>query len=233
MISFVVPAHNEEQLLERTLLAINAAAQELGKPYEVVVVDDSSTDRTAAIARGLGATVVPVQFRQIGRTRNAGANAAQGSLLVFVDADTVVPAATLRASYEAYVAGAVGGGARVRFEGHLAPWTVLGQRLLDLYMRVGRIAGGCYIFCTRAAFDAVGGFDEQLFAMEEIVFSRALQRQGRVVIVREVVISSGRKFGAGSGWRVLRLVLRFARHGPGMLRNRQRLSLWYGRRPDP
>jgi GT2 family glycosyltransferase len=139
----------------------------------------------------------------------------------------------LRASYAAYVGGAVGGGARVRFDGRLAPWTVVGQRLLDLFMRLGGIAGGCYIFCTRAAFDAVGGFDEQLYAMEEIVFSRALQRGGRVVIVRESVISSGRKLGAGSGWRVFRLVLRFARHGPAMLKSRQRLSHWYGiRRPD-
>jgi len=233
MISFVVPAHNEEQLLERTLLAIHAAARELGEPYEVVVVDDSSTDRTAAIAMVSGARVVSVQFRQIGRTRNAGAHAAQGDLLVFVDADTVVPPAALRASFDAYRAGAAGGGARVRFEGRLAPWTIPGQWLLDLYMRLGRIAGGCYIFCTRAAFDAVGGFDDQLFAMEEVVFSRALRRQGRVVIVREPVISSGRKFGAGSGWRVLRLVLRFSRHGPSMLKSRQRLSLWYGRRPDP
>jgi glycosyltransferase involved in cell wall biosynthesis len=233
MISFVVPAHNEEQFLERTLQAVNTAARELGEPYEVVVVDDSSTDRTAAIAQSLGATVVPVQFRQIGRTRNAGAHAAQGNLLVFVDADTVVPSATLHASYDAWVAGAVGGGARVRFEGRLAPWAVLGQRLLDVYMRVGHIAGGCYIFCTRAAFDAVGGFSEQLFAMEEIAFSRALQRQGRMVILREGVITSGRKFGAGSGWRVLRLALQLSRHGPAMLESRRRLSLWYGRRPDP
>jgi hypothetical protein len=52
---------------------------------------------------------------------------------------------------------------------------------------VGRVAGGCDIFCTRAAFDAVGGFDEQLLAMEKIVLGRALHRRGRVVFVREAV----------------------------------------------
>jgi glycosyltransferase involved in cell wall biosynthesis len=233
VISFVVPAHNEEQLLDRTLTAIEIAAKELAQPHEVIVVDDSSTDRTAAIASARGATVVSVQFRHIARTRNAGAGAARGDLFVFVDADTVVPAATLRASWDACRTGAVGGGARLRFDGYLAPWTAVGQRMVDLFMRTWRVAAGCYIYCTRAAFEAVGGFDEQLFALEEIVFSRALQRQGRVVILRESVVSSGRKLRAGSGWRVFRLALRLMRHGPAMLRGRERLSLWYGtRRPD-
>jgi glycosyltransferase involved in cell wall biosynthesis len=47
MISFIIPAYNEEQLLGRTLAALTAAAQALG-PYEIVVVDDASTDRTGA-----------------------------------------------------------------------------------------------------------------------------------------------------------------------------------------
>src|SRR5262249_50482799 len=90
MISFVIPAYNGEQFLGRTLTALTAAARGLGQPFEVVVVDDASTDRTGAVAREHGARVVPVAHRQIAATRNAGARAAAGEMLVFIDADTVV-----------------------------------------------------------------------------------------------------------------------------------------------
>ena len=122
MISFIVPAYNEERLLGRTLAAIHAAARELEQPYELIVVDDASTDGTAAIAAVNGAHVVPVRFRQIACTRNAGARAASGSTLIFVDADTIVPAATVLATIEALRRGAVGGGATVGFDGRLPMW---------------------------------------------------------------------------------------------------------------
>ena len=88
----------------------------------------------------------------------------------------------------------------------------------------------------RARSSAVGGFDERLFATEEIAFSRALARQGRVVILRETVESSGRKLRTFSGWEILRLLSAVAFQGPGALRRRDGLELWYGRRridPEP
>ena len=63
MVPFVVPAHNEEALLGHTLAAVHSAARALGEPYEVVVADDASTDRTGEIARGHGARVVDVAHR--------------------------------------------------------------------------------------------------------------------------------------------------------------------------
>ena len=92
MISIVIPAYNEEALLAATLNAVRASADAIGVPYEVIVVDDGSTDRTAEIARAHGARVVAVHLRQIGAARNAGAKVAAGDLLVFVDADTLVHA---------------------------------------------------------------------------------------------------------------------------------------------
>jgi len=230
MISFIVPAYNEEQFLGPTLRAIHAAASTLGHPYEVIVVDDASTDRTVEVARTCGARIVSVHHRQIAGTRNAGARAASGDTLIFVDADTLVTAGTVQASLDALRRGAVGGGATLRLDGRL-PWH--GWLLLwsvRTGMRLGRLAAGCYLFCTRAAFEAVGGFDEGLFATEELALSRALQKQGRVVILRESVVSSGRKLRTFSGWEILRLLSSLARRGPGMLRSRDRLDLWYGRR---
>jgi glycosyltransferase involved in cell wall biosynthesis len=100
-ISFIIPAYNEERYLGRTLNAIDQAARTLGEPAEVIVVDDASTDRTAAIAHAHGARVVSVRCRQIAATRNAGARDAQGEMLVFVDADTIVTEAAMRAAIAA------------------------------------------------------------------------------------------------------------------------------------
>src|SRR4029453_4170295 len=70
MISIIIPAYNEEALLDGTLTAIRAAAETLASPYEVIVVDDGSTDRTAAIASAHGARVVTVKLRHIAAARN-------------------------------------------------------------------------------------------------------------------------------------------------------------------
>ena len=72
MISFIVPAHNEERYLGRTLHSIRAAAAALERPYEIIVVDDASTDGTAAVAESHGARLVQVHLRQISAVRNAG-----------------------------------------------------------------------------------------------------------------------------------------------------------------
>ncbi|MBI3466369.1 MAG: glycosyltransferase, partial [Planctomycetes bacterium] len=50
MLSFIIPAHNEELLIGRTIQALHTAAASVGQPYEILVVDDASTDQTATIA---------------------------------------------------------------------------------------------------------------------------------------------------------------------------------------
>lgn len=115
-LSFVIPAYNEARLLGSTLRAIDAAARALRLTFELIVVDDASVDRTAEVARAHGARVIPVSFRQIAATRNAGARAAAGDWLVFVDADTIISEAVLREAVAALSAGAVGGGCVVRFD---------------------------------------------------------------------------------------------------------------------
>jgi glycosyltransferase involved in cell wall biosynthesis len=234
VISFIVPAYNEEQFLGRTLDAIHTAVRAVGEPFEVVVADDASTDRTAAIAGEHGARVVPVRHRQIAATRNAGARAATGDVLFFVDADTVVTEAAVRAALAALRAGAVGGGSAFRFDGRLPLYgRVLAAVTGPLYRLLG-LASGCFLFCTRAAFQAAGGFDETLYGAEEAVMSRALHRVGRFVVLREAVTTSGRKLRAHSAREVLGLLARLALTGPRAVRQRHGLELWYGeRRRDP
>src|SRR3979490_2909504 len=90
-ISVVVPAFNEERLLPSSLFSIRAAMEgfaRLGWESELIVCDNNSTDRTAEIAKGLGAQVVFERVNQIGRARNTGAARAGGDWIFFVDADS-------------------------------------------------------------------------------------------------------------------------------------------------
>ena len=234
MVSFIVPAHNEEQLLGRTLSAIKAAGRALGRPYEVIVANDASTDGTAAVAAEHGATVVDVACRQIAGSRNAGARASAGHTFIFVDADTIVTSQAVAAAVAAIEDGAVGGGCRFRFDG-VVP--LYGRALTAgapfIYHLFG-LAAGCFIFCTRKAFNAVGGFNERLFAAEEVDISRKLGAHGRFVLLREIVITSGRKLRSHSGREIFDTLRRFLLSGPKMLGNRAQLSIWYAeRRLDP
>jgi glycosyltransferase involved in cell wall biosynthesis len=233
-ISFIVPAYNEEQLLGGTLDAIHAVARQVAHAYEIVVANDASTDTTASIARSHGARVVDCEHRQIARVRNTGARASTGDILIFVDADTIISTAVVRASLSAIDAGAVGGGATVHIEGRQPWWGPAVLFAVVESMRLMRWAAGCYVFCTRAAFEAAGGFDERLFVAEEIALSRALQRVGRVVILREHVVTSGRKMRTHSAWDMVRVLAALLRRGPAVLRSREQLALWYGdRRHEP
>src|ERR1044071_7352329 len=110
MISFIVPAHNEQACLGRTLQAIHASARLIAQPYEVIVVNDASSDATAEIAQQNHARVVSVNHRQIAATRNSGARAAKGERLFFVDADTIVNSQAIVSALQAMDKGAVGGG---------------------------------------------------------------------------------------------------------------------------
>jgi glycosyltransferase involved in cell wall biosynthesis len=233
-VSFIVPAYNEELLIGRTLRALRDAGAVLGRPFEIVVADDASTDRTAAIAREHGARVVPVHNRQIAATRNAGARAACGEMLVFVDADTVVSREAVRAAVDAMSAGAAGGGCAFRFDGRMPLHGRLLQRAAVPLFRMLRLASGCFLFCTRRAFEATGGFDEELFAAEELAMSRALRRHGPFVVLRESVTTSGRKLRTHSARELVSILGRLALSGGAGVRQRKGVKVWYEeRRPDP
>src|SRR6266699_1030648 len=122
MISFIVPAYNEETELPSTLGAIRAASSGLSQPVEIIVVDDASTDATPEIAEQAGARVVSIQRRQIGAARNAGARAAQGEYLFFVDADTRINKTHVTEGIAALEAGYAGGSARVAMDGFVPMW---------------------------------------------------------------------------------------------------------------
>jgi len=230
LVSFVIPAHDEEEELPGTLRAIREATAALGIEYEMVVADDASTDRTREVAEAGGARVVRHERRQIAATRNLGARESRGEFLFFIDADTHVNAQAVSEALDAMKRGAAGGGGPIRFD---EPVPLYARVILPIslaFFRWFRFSGGAFFFCTRSVFDATGGWDESLYASEEMTMARAIKQQGTFVVVRTPVLTSGRKLRTYSGWEMLGLCWSAMKSGGGFVRKRESLDLWYGER---
>jgi glycosyltransferase involved in cell wall biosynthesis len=237
-LSLVVPAFNEERLIAGTLRHLSAGIEVLqrhGWSGELIVCDNNSTDRTAEVARAAGATVVFEAVNQIARARNAGARAASGDWLLFVDADSSPSPRLFEEVLEVAESGkCVGGGCTVTLPG--AP---LGVRAWvaawNHTSRMMRWAAGSFLFCEAAAFRAVGGFSEELYAAEEIDFSRRIKGRfpGRdfIILHRHPLATSGRKVELYSAREQLAFMWKMLTAGRRTLRSRQACSMWYdGRR---
>lgn len=230
MISFIVPAHNEQACLPRTLTAIHESARVVGQPYEIVVVDDASTDVTAEIALSHHARVVSVTHRQIAATRNSGGRAARGEHLFFVDADTTINPHAVAAALQAMNLGAAGGG---------APTWIAHNEIIPLYIRLimycqvvfsklTGFTGGAFMFCARAAFQATGGFNERLYWGEEGGFALALKREGRFVVLWKPVLTSGRRFRKTSAGQLMAGFIRMIYSPVKMMTQRSSVAkVWY------
>lgn len=227
MISFIVPAYNEELELPATLEAIQQSAREAEVAHEIIVVDDASTDATASLATAAGAEVVSINRRQIAAARNAGAQRASGEVLFFVDADTRVNATHVRHGLAALQAGHSGGSARIVTDSDIPWWGGITLKVFSTLYFASNLGVGAFIFTTRQNFHAIGGFDEQYFAGEEVFLSIALKKLGPFKILREPMITSGRKLRMHSGrslwWQSTRVMF----GGMRACRSRERLALWY------
>ncbi|PYJ24873.1 MAG: glycosyl transferase family 2 [Verrucomicrobia bacterium] len=227
MISFIVPAYNEELELASTLEAVHAAASRTIQPCEIIVVDDASTDATPEIAGRAGAKVVSIDRRQIAAARNAGARASQGQYLFFVDADTRINGTHITEAVAALDAGCTGGSARVTIDGCIPLWgRVLIRTFCTLYFGLN-LGAGAFLFTSRRNFDAIGGFDEGYFVGEEVFFSLALRRLGRFKVLREPIITSGRKLRMYSARQILGNFFAVVVRGPRAARSRAKLEMWY------
>jgi glycosyltransferase involved in cell wall biosynthesis len=227
MISFIVPAHNEEFELSSTLAAIRAAASEAGKPCEIIVVDDASTDTTPEIAEQSGARVLSIHRRQIAAARNAGARVAQGEHLFFVDADTRINRTHITEAITALEAGYAGGSARVLLDGFIPLWGRVFLRAFSVLYFGLNLGAGAFLFTTRRNFEAIGGFDEQHFAGEEVYFSLALKKLGCFKILRVPILTSGRKLRMYSAKQIFGDLFAVILSGRRMAHSPARLRLWY------
>ncbi|MGI9535025.1 MAG: glycosyltransferase [Thermodesulfobacteriota bacterium] len=177
--SVVIPAYNEEKYLPDTLKYLKDVMGTIDGKGEIIVVDNNSTDRTNEVAAKFGARVVFEPHNQISKARNVGAANSTGKYIFFLDADTHVSAALFNKAlkmlmYEGYC----GGGVLVSsgIEDNKIANIIYG--LVNLVCRLLKVAPGCFIFCTREGFDAIGGFNEHFYAAEEVLFSNRLRVWG-------------------------------------------------------
>ena len=226
MVSFIVPAYNEELELPATLAAIHAAGKRANE-YEIIVADDGSTDQTARLARDHGAKVVSLSRRQIAAARNAGARAARGDILFFVDADTHINCQHVRGAIDALERGFAGGGARVAIRDPVPWWARISVGIFCVIYFGLNLGAGAFLFTTRNNFETIDGFDETLFIGEEVYFSLALRKLGQFKILSEPIVTSGRKLRLYSAAQIFKHSMQVILRGPRGARSRAGLDIWY------
>lgn len=239
-VSIVIPAFNEERLLPATLAAVDRARTVLtsrGWASEVIVCDNNSSDRTAELARMGGARVVFEPVNQIGRARNAGAGAAAGDWLVFIDADSE-PSPGLFADMAAAIdSGRVlAGGSTLRTE-RLSVWYSVFASLWCAWSRLAKHMAGSFIFVETRAFRSIGGFSATLFAAEELELSSKLKAMARsegrkvVILHRHPLLTSARKAHLYGFRETVVFLVKTVLRPKRMLTDRDACAIWYdGRR---
>ncbi len=238
-VSVIIPAFNEAGYITETLDRLEAARQRFkavaGAAVQVIVVDNASTDGTAEFARSAGARVVHEAEHNIARVRNAGAAAARHDILIFLDADTMVPPELLFRIAQAMMDPACAGGAvdalhranRPLLRVYLKMWRILGL--------LGGMAQGACQFCRRSLFNELGGYDETWYMGEDVDFfwrlKKLARRRGlRTSFIREVqVVPSPRRFDQWPLWRTL--VWTFPPLAFALKRRRAAWPGWYEKPP--
>ena len=224
-ITVIIPTLNEEQALPHTLEGLTSSAQ-----LEIVIVDGGSTDRTISIAKTFCTSVSTAKLitAPAGRARqmNEGAKASRGDVLLFLHADTRLPA-----NVQAVIASAladpavVGGRFNVRFDSS-STWGQIISTLMNWRSRLSGIATGDQaIFVRRHIFEQLSGFAE-VPLMEDIEFSQRLKRAGPIAILRDQVVTSFRRWEQRGPVKTILLMwtLRFL-YWVGV--SPSRLSRWY------
>ncbi len=200
-ISLVIPAHNEAAVLGETLRAVAQKAP--GFFREIVVIDNASSDETAAIARSVpGVRVVREERKGLPFARECGIANTAGEFIAFLDADTLITDGWAQRVAQTFADApeAVAVSGPRRYFG--APrWKLA---LLDLtwfiaplvYRIVGYMILGGNFVARRSAFEAMGGIDTSIgFYGEDTDIARRLASVGKVVFRTDLVVyASARRF---------------------------------------
>lgn len=213
LISVIIPAFNEEDYIGETLASLNRAIAFLREKEiisaEIIVVDNDSVDLTASVARDFGATVIKETRHNVAKVRNTGAESASGDVLVFVDADTIVPDKLLRRIVDAMAEPTCIGGA---VDTNYRPAKLTSKIYLRFWRIIGKMTGmaqGATQFCRKDIFFELNGYDETLFMGEDVDYYWRLKRfarrrNGRVSFVEDMqVVPSTRRFDQWELWRTL------------------------------
>lgn len=207
IISVVIPGLNEEKTIGRTLSSL--AKQKFPLPFEVIFVDNNSTDKTAEIVEDFqnsipNLKIVKETIKGIGAARNCGFRAAQAEIIASTDSDTILPEDWLEKIYRTYQENprAIGLVGLYIFEGKSRLFN-LGTKIVmisaDLFHRL--IAGsfafrGLNFSVKKDVWAKAGGFNPKISALEDVDLSLRAKKLGKIIYLPKLQIkTSYRRFG--------------------------------------
>ncbi len=175
-VSVIIPAFNEEEYIAECINSLFSQSYPIEK-FEIIVVDNNSTDRTADIARDLGVIVYTKENGPVGAVRNYGALKSTGELLAFIDADCIAPKDWLENGVDYYdnsPEDVFGGGCLLHSNSN---WVEDGWLLGEDKNRVPKNLIGCSIFISRKLFFNISGFDEKITSGEDTKITNILRER--------------------------------------------------------
>ena len=235
-LSVIVPAWNEEKYIGRTIDSLKRAAaayeRERGCTTEIIVVDNNSQDRTADVAREHGAKIVFEPISNIGRARNAGARAASGKFLAFCDADNCVTENMFYRIHDHLSdPRIVGGGTWIHPERRNLK-IIFFMFCWHIYVTFSRVGVGV-MHCRKEDFEAIGGYNEEIYAAEDLQLAYDLRKLGKPrgqkfnLLGDCWIITSTRKLDQGSFWELFSKMIGFGFGLQKKIRSKEYCEHWY------
>jgi glycosyltransferase involved in cell wall biosynthesis len=211
-VSVIIPAFNEELALPETLGRIGKALSIIVLPSEIIVVDNDSQDKTKQIAESFGAKVFLEKEHNIGKVRNTGAKNSTGDVLIFIDADTLIPETlfqkitTVMEDEKCF-----GGAVAVEYKGFRRKWMKFYLADWKFWGKFFNMAQGAAQFCRKSVFEKLEGYDQTIFMGEDIEFywrlSKFAKRNKAYLhfVEHPKVTTSARRFDKMSLWKTFLL----------------------------
>lgn len=232
-VAVVVPAHNEAEALPACLDAL--ANQQTRHEYEVILVDNASTDQTAEVARSwrgrLSLRVISEPRKGRGSARRRGFAEAKTDIILSTDADSIVPPDWIEALVGELLAhpdaAAVSGSSYITDGTRITNWTM--KIGMPLSLRLYRLMVGHYMLTganfaiRRRAYETAGGFDAARDMLDDADLAFRVAKIGRIIYMKQPkVLTEGDRFGNG----FVRSFWHYARHLPSLLR-----LYWFSGKP--
>ena len=230
-LSVIIPAWNEEKCISSAIDSLKRAASfyksERGCTAEIIVVDNNSTDGTGDVARQHGVQVVHEPVNNIGKARNTGVRAARGKYIAFCDADNQVTENLLVLIHDHLENAKIAGG---------GTWIEPAKRnlkinffyfLWGIYVRCSRIGVGM-MHCRKADFESFGGFDETIYAAEDVQLAYDLKKIGKFNLIKKGwIITSTRKIDQTPLFEMITKLIGFGFGLQKKIRDKEYCEHWY------
>ncbi|WKT79485.1 glycosyltransferase [Lysinibacillus fusiformis] len=208
--SIVIPAHNEEKYIGKSIESILKASKPFENQVEIIVVLNRCTDKTEEIAKSYNCIVLKNNDKNLSKIRNAAVEIARGEIIVTIDADTLMNDHVLSKAEEHLSSGKyIGGGVTGKFERMSLGIFVSALLLIGpLFFKYGAISVGIF-WCYKKDFQSINGFNEEMLMAEDADFAKRLKVWGKKSgkkygTIQNGMITSSRKFDKNGDWILLK-----------------------------